>query len=85
MDVWLKRDIAHVLMSQTQTAVNSMRASGRANPHYIAGFQAAVAGIALAFGIAPGDVLPRNRALRTYGVVTDEDDHNLWSRLPEDD
>lgn len=56
-DVWFKRDIAQILLSNWQATANAMAASGAPNMAYVTGYRAAVASVALAFGIEPALVI----------------------------
>ena len=60
LDLWDKADIENVLLSLHQTTLQS-----GANGDYRRGFEAALVGLALAFGLDPGrDLAPRLQAPR---------------------
>jgi hypothetical protein len=56
-NLYQTRDIAHALLASYQAAQQTMIAT-TPNPQYLAGYRAALATVALFFGIAPGLVLP---------------------------
>ncbi len=76
LDVWYKSDIQNVLSAAEQASGAALRAAGNGNDPYIAGYQtgyrAALATVALAFGLVPTRTKPAGQQrLATQEVVAE--------------
>lgn len=53
LDVWYKSDIQNALSAAEQASRAALKASGAQNDPYVIGYRAALATLALAFGLVP--------------------------------